>query len=231
MLERLIITSTFNFQAFLKCIGCSNVSGIGRAMIRVFVSHFSLFISLHSRLCLTLRNDSKILVLGVLPFFLRQIFIALIFFAETAHREERQRAMRASFGFLCFFRNADCALKLLARATALPERKIDYYDRSETVQARLHKSLKVWSLYADLEETFGSFKTCKAVYDHIIDLRIATPLTVINYGMFLESNNYFEEAFKVRDVLFFVCMNLFAGFESNLLPYFYLAKRLIIALF
>jgi len=35
------------------------------------------------------------------------------------------------------------------------------------------------------------------VYDKILDLRIATPQIVINYGMFLEENNYFEDAFKV----------------------------------
>ena len=31
-----------------------------------------------------------------------------------------------------------------------------------------------------------------------MDLKIATPQIVINYGLFLEENNYFEEAFKVR---------------------------------
>lgn len=41
-------------------------------------------------------------------------------------------------------------------------------------------------------------QSCKAVYDRILDLRIATPLIVINYAMFLEENNYFEEAFKVN---------------------------------
>ena len=30
--------------------------------------------------------------------------------------------------------------------------------QTEVVQARVHKSLKVWSLYADLEESFGTFK-------------------------------------------------------------------------
>ena len=40
-------------------------------------------------------------------------------------------------------------------------------------------------------------QSCKAVYDKIIDLRIATPQIIINYAMFLEENNYFEEAFKV----------------------------------
>ena len=43
-------------------------------------------------------------------------------------------------------------------------------------------------------------QSCKAVYDRIIDLKIATPQIVINYGMFLEENNYFEEAFKVKRI-------------------------------
>ena len=57
----------------------------------------------------------------------------------------------------------------------------------------------MWSLYADLEESFGTFKTCKAVYDRIIDLRICTPQIIINYGLFLEEHNYFEEAFKAYE--------------------------------
>lgn len=40
-------------------------------------------------------------------------------------------------------------------------------------------------------------QSCKAVYDRIIDLKIATPQIIINYGLFLEEQNYFEEAFKV----------------------------------
>ena len=34
---------------------------------------------------------------------------------------------------------------------------------------------QVWSLYADMEESFGTFKSAKAVYDRILDLKIATP--------------------------------------------------------
>ncbi|CAG0892203.1 unnamed protein product [Cyprideis torosa] len=94
----------------------------------------------------------------------------------------------------------EAALKLMQRATAPPPQKVAYFDESETVQKRVHKSLKVWSMYADLEESFGTFKTCKAVYDRILDLRIAaTPQIVINYAFFLEENSYFEEAFKVYE--------------------------------
>lgn len=95
--------------------------------------------------------------------------------------------------------NYQKALDLMYRATVLPRNKVSYNDENETVQARLHKSLKLWSMYADLEESFGTFKTCKAVYDRIIDLRICTPQIIINYGMFLEENNYFEEAFKAYE--------------------------------
>lgn len=74
--------------------------------------------------------------------------------------------------------------------------KVSYADETATVQARLYKSLKLWSFYADLEESFGTFKTCKAVYDRIIDLKIATPQIIMNYALFLEENQYFEESFK-----------------------------------
>jgi hypothetical protein len=40
-------------------------------------------------------------------------------------------------------------------------------------------------------------QSCKAVYDRIIDLKIATPQIIINYGLFLEEHKYFEEAFRV----------------------------------
>lgn len=42
-----------------------------------------------------------------------------------------------------------------------------------------------------------SLQSTKAVYDRIIDLRIATPQIIINYAMFLEEHQYFEESFKV----------------------------------
>ena len=50
------------------------------------------------------------------------------------------------------------ALKLMQRATTPPRRTVGYHDDSESVQDRVHKSLKVWSLYADLEESFGTFQ-------------------------------------------------------------------------
>ena len=51
-------------------------------------------------------------------------------------------------------------------------------------------------MYADLEESFGDFNSAKDVYDRIIDLKIATPQIFLNYALFLEENQYFEESFK-----------------------------------
>ncbi|XP_015122343.1 pre-mRNA-splicing factor SYF1 [Diachasma alloeum] len=95
--------------------------------------------------------------------------------------------------------NFNGALKLMHRATAMPSRRVAYHDESEAVQMRLYKSLKVWCLYADLEECYGTFRTCKAVYDKIIDLKIATPHIIMSYGLFLEEKNYFEEAFRAYE--------------------------------
>lgn len=91
------------------------------------------------------------------------------------------------------------AIKVMEKAAVIPKQKSSYFDQNESVQSRLYKSLKLWSMYVDLEESFGSFKSCKNVYDKIVDLKIATPQIIINYGLFLEENNYFEDAFKVYE--------------------------------
>ena len=55
-------------------------------------------------------------------------------------------------------RNYDKALGVLQRATAMPARKAAYHDAGEAVQHRLYKNLKVWAMYADLEESLGTFE-------------------------------------------------------------------------
>src|SRR5260370_13412415 len=92
--------------------------------------------------------------------------------------------------------------------------KISYHDHSLPVQARLFKSLKLWSFYVDLEESIGAVETTKSVYDKIIELRIANAQVsldgwdvlvsnfvqiIVNYALFLEDNKYFEESFKVYE--------------------------------
>src|SRR5690348_10295383 len=68
-----------------------------------------------------------------------------------------------------------------------------------SAQARLFKSIKLWSFYVDLEESIGTVESTKAVYDKILDLRIANAQIIVNYASFLEENKYFEESFKVYE--------------------------------
>jgi len=99
-------------------------------------------------------------------------------------------------------KNYKQALYLMSQATT-PSKdhgvSANYRDGNLPTQARVHKSLKLWSFYADLEESLGSFASCKAVYDRILELRIATPQTVLNFAAFLEEHNYFENAFTAYE--------------------------------
>lgn len=59
-------------------------------------------------------------------------------------------------------------------------------ERTGPVQGRLYRSLKLWSFYSDLEESLGTLESTKAVYDRIMELRIATPQIILNYAAFLQ---------------------------------------------
>ena len=59
-------------------------------------------------------------------------------------------------------------------------------DGNEPVQIKLHKSLRLWTFYVDLEESLGTLESTRVVYERILDLRIATPQIIINYALLLE---------------------------------------------
>nr|CAD1827748.1 unnamed protein product [Ananas comosus var. bracteatus] len=98
--------------------------------------------------------------------------------------------------------NFEKALQLMRQATAEPSvevKKRAAADGNEPVQMKLHKSLRVWSAYLDLEESLGSVESTRDVYDRILDLKIATPQIILNYASFLEEHKYFEDAFKIYE--------------------------------
>jgi len=47
-----------------------------------------------------------------------------------------------------------------------------------------------------LEESIGTLASARAAYDKMIELKVATPETILNYAGVLEENRYFEESFK-----------------------------------
>lgn len=56
----------------------------------------------------------------------------------------------------------------------------------EPVQLKLHKSLRLWEFYVDLEEGLGTLDSTRKIYERIFDLRIITPKIVLNYAALLE---------------------------------------------
>ena len=60
-------------------------------------------------------------------------------------------------------------------------------EREGPVQGRLYRSLRLWSFYCDLEESLGTLESTRAVYDRILELRIATPQLILNYALFLQA--------------------------------------------
>lgn len=99
-------------------------------------------------------------------------------------------------------KNFKGALELMRRATAEPSVEVKRRvaaDGNEPVQMKLHKSLRLWSFYVDLEESLGTLESTRAVYERILDLRIATPQIILNYAFLLEEHKYFEDAFKVYE--------------------------------
>ncbi|KAL5704901.1 hypothetical protein ACHQM5_023263 [Ranunculus cassubicifolius] len=99
-------------------------------------------------------------------------------------------------------KNMQGALDLMKRATAEPavENKQKFAALGdEPVQMKLHKSLRLWAFYVDLEESLGTLESTRVVYERILDLKIATPQIIINYALLLEENKYFEDAFKVYE--------------------------------
>jgi pre-mRNA-splicing factor SYF1 len=103
------------------------------------------------------------------------------------------------------------ARDLIQQATAVPpnyknvERQIRAEKRSSdsstslTPQDKLFKQIKLWSLYADIEESYGTFETAKAVYERMYELKIASPLTVLNYAAFLEEHHRYEDSFRAYE--------------------------------
>ncbi|KAI0519901.1 hypothetical protein KFK09_007362 [Dendrobium nobile] len=99
-------------------------------------------------------------------------------------------------------KNFQAALELMRRSTAEPSVEVKRRvaaDGNEPAQMRLHKSLRLWSFYVDLEESLGTLESTRTVYERILDLRIATPQIILNYAFLLEEHKYFEDAFKVYE--------------------------------
>ena len=92
----------------------------------------------------------------------------------------------------------DRARQLLQEATSVSLKKAKTVSRRVmSLREQLFFSPKLWGLYADVEETVGTFESVSAVYERCIELQVATPRLALNYGAFLEEKQHFEAAFRV----------------------------------
>lgn len=59
----------------------------------------------------------------------------------------------------------------------------------------LIRSMRLWNLLLDLEESLGTLQTTKDAYNRLLELKVATPTQVLNFATYLSEKNYFEESF------------------------------------
>jgi len=60
----------------------------------------------------------------------------------------------------------------------------------KTVTENIAMSVKLWSLYIDMEHNFGTVDTIKAAYKRCVELKVVTPQMLLNFASFLQGNEF-----------------------------------------
>jgi pre-mRNA-splicing factor SYF1 len=81
----------------------------------------------------------------------------------------------------------------LARQAVSPPAVVD--SANAKIAKALPKSLRLWDLLLDLEESLGTVATTKDAYNRAMELKVATPMHVLDYCSFLKDKKYLEESF------------------------------------
>ena len=91
----------------------------------------------------------------------------------------------------------DEALSIARQAVAAPDGSAT--GSMAKVVKNLPKSLRLWDLLLDLEESLGSLTTTKDAYSHALEIKVATPMHVLNFASFLKDKKYYEESFSAYE--------------------------------
>ncbi|KAL3945527.1 MAG: hypothetical protein SGBAC_000351 [Bacillariaceae sp.] len=86
----------------------------------------------------------------------------------------------------------DDALDVIRRSVVVPR-------NAPKVARGLAKSLRLWDLLLDLEESIGTMQSTKDAYNKAMENRVATPMHILNFGSFLTEHKYFEESFSAYE--------------------------------
>lgn len=84
----------------------------------------------------------------------------------------------------------------------IAHRAINQYRGSPktTIQSQLYKSVKLWNLVLDLEESFSGESNpdlVRAIYETMIELKVITPLLLLDYSRFEYRRNFFEKSVQI----------------------------------
>ena len=63
----------------------------------------------------------------------------------------------------------------------------------------LVKSLRLWNLLLDLEESLGTLQTTKDAYNRLIEIKVASPAHIMNFASYLTEKKYHEECFTAYE--------------------------------
>ena len=66
--------------------------------------------------------------------------------------------------------------------------------------AKLPRSVRVWDLRLDLEESLGGLQTTKDAYQGALETKVATVNHVLQFANFLKENKYYEESFAAYEI-------------------------------
>ncbi|CAB9500270.1 splicing factor SYF1 [Seminavis robusta] len=94
----------------------------------------------------------------------------------------------------------DDALSIVRSAVApVAHRNRNKGGHNNNKSRNLTKSLRLWDLLLDLEESLGTVQSAKDAYNRSFEIKVATATHVLNFGAFLTEHKYFEEAFSAYE--------------------------------
>lgn len=118
------------------------------------------------------------------------------------------------------------ATLICSKAISIPKQifngKINIDDENLSVQMKLFKSIKLWSLYLDLIENTKNFEEICKAYEDSIELKIINGVLIVNYCLYLEESGYIEKSFSI----FERGLEMFNGESKSILYCIYLNKIL-----
>lgn len=96
--------------------------------------------------------------------------------------------------------NYDDALSIAQQATTQRRKAIITDEKTATSSLdKVFKQVRIWNLYLDLEASLGTLETCKAAYERAIELKVITPGMLLNYALYMEEHNFYEESFRIYE--------------------------------